>query len=66
MSILAYYPLSVYSERAMVWSRKPVIMTLNLVGILAAMFIHQVNTDEGVVNTIELFLYKIRANSLNS
>ena len=30
------------------------IVTLNLVVLLAAIFIHQVNTDEGVVNTIEL------------
>ena len=42
------------------------IVTLNLVVILAAMFIHQVITDEGVANTIELFLYTIIANSLKS
>ena len=37
----------------MAWSRKLVIVILNLVVLLAAIFIHQVNTDEGVASTIE-------------
>ena len=37
----------------MAWSMKMVIVILNLVVLLSAMFIHQVNTDEGVASTIE-------------